>query len=179
MKLKILSIAAILLLVAACSKPEEAGTGAGTGTEAGASGLPGGAGVSSSGLPGQSGAAAPGSQEDLEINVGDRVFFGYDSSVLDEAARQTLDRQAAWLNQYSRISVTIEGHCDERGTREYNLALGERRGSAARNYLAALGVATSRMRVISYGSERPQEPGQDENAYALNRRSVTVVGLLN
>lgn len=176
MKLRFLTIAAALLLLGACSKPEEQGTAA---NNAGGTGLPAGSGVSSTGLPGQAGSALPGTQEDLEINVGDRVFFGYDSSVLDDAARQTLDRQATWLNQFANVSVTIEGHCDERGTREYNLALGERRASAARNYLTALGVSPNRLRVISYGSERPQEPGQDENAYALNRRAVTVVGLTN
>ena len=95
----------------------------------------GGGGISSSDLPGQ---PVPGTQEDLEVSVGDRVLFDYDSSVLDPVATQTLDRQAAWLKQYPDVIVTVEGHADERGTREYNLALGDRRASAVKNYLAAL-----------------------------------------
>ena len=125
------------------------------------------------------GSAAPGTQEDFEINVGDRVFFAYDSSTLDDDARLTLDRQSAWLQQYPAITVTIEGHTDERGTREYNLALGERRATAARNYLAALGVDSNRMLTISYGEERPVDPGTDETAYRQNRRAVTAVNLVN
>ncbi len=125
------------------------------------------------------GSATPGTQEDFEINVGDRVFFAFDSSTLDDDARLTLDRQAAWLQQYPSITVTIEGHTDERGTREYNLALGERRAAAARNYLAALGVDPDRMLTISYGEERPVDPGNDETAYRQNRRAVTAVNLVN
>ncbi|HRY23315.1 MAG: peptidoglycan-associated lipoprotein Pal [Geminicoccaceae bacterium] len=122
---------------------------------------------------------APGSQQDFEINVGDRVFFGFDSTTLDDDARATLDRQASWLFQYPATSVTIEGHADERGTREYNLALGERRATAVKNYLVALGVTPDRLLTISYGEERPVDPGRDETAYAQNRRAVTVINLVN
>ena len=128
-------------------------------------------GISSSELPGQ---PAPGSQEDLEVSVGDRVLFDYDSSVLDPAATQTLDRQAAWLKQYPDVIVTIEGHADERGTREYNLALGDRRAKAVKNYLVALGVSGDRLLTISYGEERPADPAHNEAAWAENRRAVTV-----
>ncbi|MAR57081.1 MAG: peptidoglycan-associated lipoprotein [Rickettsiales bacterium] len=111
----------------------------------------------------------------MEQNVGDRVFFAYDSSVLSSAAQSTLQRQSSWLNEYPNVNVAIEGHADERGTREYNLALGERRANAARNYLESLGVNPSRMRVVSYGKERPAVLGSDEQAWAQNRRAVTVI----
>ncbi len=105
----------------------------------------------------------------------DRVFFALDSHTLDADARATLDAQARWLVANPSVSVTIEGHADERGTREYNLALGERRANAAKNYLAARGVAESRMSVISWGKERPEVEGSNEAAWAQNRRAVTVV----
>lgn len=112
----------------------------------------------------------------LCTDVMDRVFFGYDRSELTAEARATLDKQAAWLKKYPRKSVTVEGHADERGTREYNLALGERRANAVKNYLAAAGVPKSSLHVISYGKERPQVLGANEAAWAQNRRGVTVVG---
>lgn len=118
---------------------------------------------------------APGSQQDLVVNVGDRVFFGYDQHDLTMEGRNTLERQAAWMRQYQNIRVTIEGHADERGTREYNLALGERRAQSARNYLVALGIDPSRITTISYGKERPAVVGSNEAAWAQNRRAVTVV----
>lgn len=118
---------------------------------------------------------APGSQADLVVNVGDRVFFGYDRYDLSAEARTTLDQQAQWLAQYPNLSVTIEGHADERGTREYNLALGERRANSVRNYLVALGVSPVRISTISYGKERPAVPGSSETAWAQNRRGVTKV----
>lgn len=118
----------------------------------------------------------PGSQADLRRSAGsDRVFFDLNSYGLDDADRDTLTRQAAWLAQYPNVNVTIEGHCDERGTREYNLALGERRANSAKNFLASLGVAPSRISVISYGKERPEALGSDEEAWAQNRRAVTMV----
>lgn len=120
--------------------------------------------------------AIPGTEKDFVVNVGDRVFFGYDRTELTVEARATLDKQAAWLKQYPRKSVTVEGHADERGTREYNLALGERRANAVKNYLAAAGVAKSSLHVISYGKERPAVLGANEAAWAQNRRGVTVVG---
>ena len=117
----------------------------------------------------------PGSQEDLVVNIGDRVFFGYDSSELDADARELLQLQAAWLKQYNKSSITIEGHCDERGTREYNLALGEKRAQAVKNYLNSLGVDRSSLNTISYGKERPAVIGSNDAAWGQNRRSVTTV----
>lgn len=120
--------------------------------------------------------AVPGSKEDFLQQAGsDRVFFGTDQYDLDGEDRATLDRQAAWLARYQNVHFTVEGHCDERGTREYNLALGERRANAAKNYLVSAGVAASRITVVSYGKERPAVPGDDESAWAQNRRAVTVL----
>lgn len=116
-----------------------------------------------------------GSQEDLIVNVGDRVFFGYDSSDLDSDALELLQDQVAWLKQNSDVSVTIEGHCDERGTREYNLALGEKRAQAVKNYLIGLGINPDRVSTISYGKERPAVVGSNDGAWSQNRRSVTIV----
>jgi peptidoglycan-associated lipoprotein len=120
-------------------------------------------------------AAAAGTQQDLVQNVGDRVFFGYDKYDLSPEARTTIEKQAQWLKTYPHINVSIEGHCDERGTREYNLALGEKRATAVRNYLVALGIEASRLQTISYGKERPAVTGSDEAAWAQNRRGVLVV----
>jgi len=117
----------------------------------------------------------PGSQEDLVVNVGDRVFFAFDSFELDADAQELLQDQAAWLKQYNKTSITIEGHCDERGTREYNLALGEKRAQAVKNYLNGLGVSTSSLSTISYGKERPAVVGSSDEAWSQNRRSVTIV----
>lgn len=117
----------------------------------------------------------PGSQADFLSKVSaDRVFFDTDKSDLDASARATLDSQAKWLAQYLNVRITIAGHCDERGTREYNLALGDRRANAAKNYLVAAGVAVSRINTISYGKERPEALGSDEAAWAKNRRAVTI-----
>ncbi len=118
---------------------------------------------------------ALGTQADLVVNVGDRIFFDTDSSSLTMAARTTLENQAAWLAQYPNLNVSIEGHTDERGTREYNLALGERRANAVKSYLVALGVNPARLGVISYGKERPAVPGANSMAWSQNRRSVTKV----
>lgn len=117
----------------------------------------------------------PGSAEDFVANVGDRVFFDTDRFDLKPAARATLDKQAAWLRQYPNARLVVEGHADERGTREYNLALGDRRANAVRNYLVSQGVAPSRLTTISYGKERPVALGSNEAAWAQNRRSVSVV----
>jgi len=117
----------------------------------------------------------PGSQEDLIVNVGDRVFFNYDSAELDTDAKELLQDQVAWLKQYSDVSVIIEGHCDERGTREYNLALGEKRAQSVKNYLINLGISADRVTTISYGKERPAVVGSSDGAWAQNRRSVTIV----
>lgn len=117
----------------------------------------------------------PGSQQDLVVNVGDRIFFGYDQYDLTAEARATVERQATWLKTYANVSVIVEGHCDERGTREYNLALGEKRAMAVRNYLIANGVAPNRVQTISYGKERPVILGSDNTSWAQNRRGVLVV----
>jgi len=121
------------------------------------------------------GAATPGSQQDFVVNVGDRVFFDTDSSELSPQARATLDKQAQWLNNYNRYAFTIEGHADERGTREYNIALGARRAQAVRDYLASRGIEPSRMRTISYGKERPVAICNDISCWSQNRRAVTVL----
>jgi peptidoglycan-associated lipoprotein len=121
------------------------------------------------------GAPQPGSQEHFRANIAsDRVLFDTDQSDLDDSDRQTLQSQAAYLTQYGQVRVTIEGHADERGTREYNLALGERRANAAKNYLVSQGIPESRISTISYGKERPEATGSDESAWAQNRRAVTV-----
>ena len=124
---------------------------------------------------GNPGAPVPGSRADFLATVAsDRVFFALDKSDVDDSGRATLDSQAKWLAHYPQVHVTIEGHCDERGTREYNLALGARRANAAKNYLAAAGVAVGRINTISYGKERPDALGSNEEAWAKNRRAVTV-----
>ena len=124
---------------------------------------------------GGAGAATPGSQQDFVVNVGDRVFFTNDSSDLTSEARSTLDRQATWLAKYPRYTVTVEGHADERGTREYNIALGARRSTAARDYLIARGVPSTRLKTISYGKERPVAVCDAESCWNQNRRAVTVL----
>lgn len=137
---------------------------------------PGGAPVESADYDANGVYIGPGSQADLRRVAGsDKVLFELDSYGLDEGDKETLRRQAGWLAQYPNTSARIEGHCDERGTRDYNLALGERRANAAKNYLAALGVSPGRMSVVSFGKERPEAAGSDEQSYALNRRAVTVV----
>jgi peptidoglycan-associated lipoprotein len=121
------------------------------------------------------GSAAPGSQQDFQVNVGDRVFFESDSSDLTLQSRATLDKQAQWLGNYNRYAFTIEGHADERGTREYNIALGARRAQAVRDYLASRGIEPSRMRTISYGKERPVAVCNDISCWSQNRRAATVL----
>lgn len=121
------------------------------------------------------GAVIPGSQEDFVASVGaDRIFFDTDRFNIDTADQATLQSQAQWLARYPNVRVTVEGHADERGTRDYNLALGERRANAAKNYLASLGVSAERIQTVSYGKERPQELGSNEQAWAQNRRAVTL-----
>ncbi len=159
---KFLCLMAALVLVAACDTTGENG---GAGSMNGANG----------GGVGHNGPVHPGTQEDLVVNVGDRVFFAFNESDLTPEARATLDRQSAWLKKYATVRVTVEGHCDERGTREYNLALGERRATAIKNYLVADGVKADRVKTISYGKERPAVLGSNEAAWAQNRRGVTVV----
>ena len=121
------------------------------------------------------GMATPGSQQDFVVNVGDRVFFETDSSELTPQSRSTLDKQAQWLTNYSQYAFTIEGHADERGTREYNIALGARRAQTARDYLISRGIQANRMRTISYGKERPVAVCNDISCWSQNRRAVTVL----
>lgn len=160
MHLKILSFFAAALLLVGCET-----SGADT-VETGGSGS---ATTSSSIQPAPS-SPAPGSQEQLLIEVGDRIFFGYDSSELDAASQSLLRNLAAWMSTYPVVTITIEGHADKRGTREYNLALGERRANAARDFLVASGVNPDRIGVVSYGKERPEVLGDTEQAWAQNRR---------
>jgi peptidoglycan-associated lipoprotein len=122
------------------------------------------------------GNAAPGSARDFTVNVGDRVFFETDSSELTPTAQATLDKQARWLQQYARYNFTVEGHADERGTREYNFALGARRAETVKEYLIARGIPASRMRTISFGKERPVAVCDDISCWSQNRRVVTVLG---
>ena len=119
--------------------------------------------------------ATPGSQQDFTVNVGDRIFFDTDSTIIRADAQTTLTRQAQWLGQYPQYAVTIEGHADERGTREYNLALGARRAAATRNFLVSKGVSASRLKTISYGKERPVAVCNDISCWSQNRRAVTVL----
>jgi len=169
---KLLVSAFLVLFVAACAtKPKDAADSSGSGS---------GSSSSDSSVEGTISETAgsgivKGSQEDLIVNVGDRVFFGYDSSDLDSDALELLQDQVAWLKQNSNVSVTIEGHCDERGTREYNLALGEKRAQAVKNYLIGLGISPDRVSTVSYGKERPAVVGSNDGAWAQNRRSVTIV----
>lgn len=130
-------------------------------------------GSGASGLTSQG--AVPGSLEDLANNIGDRVLFALDSSTLSGEARAVLDRQSEWLGRYPQVQVQMGGNCDERGTTEYNLALGQRRANAARDYLVARGVSSARVSAISYGKERPTATGSDEQAYAQNRNATTSV----
>ena len=162
----------LILFVAACAtKPKDSADSSGSGSSSSGSD------VSSEGTITETvgSGIVSGSQEDLIVNVGDRVFFGYDSSDLDSDALELLQDQVAWLKQNSNVSVTIEGHCDERGTREYNLALGEKRAQAVKNYLIGLGINPDRVSTISYGKERPAVVGSNDGAWAQNRRSVTLV----
>ena len=178
MRLKAFTAIAALLFMAACATaPEESGEATGTGGAAASTGTQQTqtARVEPTQEVMKADAPEPGASGDLVANVGDRVFFDFDKYDLKPQARETLDRQAAWLKQYPRVTVMIEGHADERGTREYNLALGQRRAAAVRDYLVALGISGSRIDVISYGKERPEVPGSNEAAWAQNRRGVTTI----
>jgi len=150
--IKALSALAAMFLIAACSNSNDQQTASAATTS-----------------------VAPGTVGDFRQNVGDRVFFDTDASTVREDGRQTLNRQAEWLKKYPSYQITIEGHCDERGTREYNLALGERRANAARQYLIAQGIPAARLKTVSYGKERPDPVGSDEASWARNRRAVTAL----
>jgi peptidoglycan-associated lipoprotein len=162
----VVAAAAVLLLAACETTPEQTAATGGTG---------GAARPAQAAAPVTQRQIVPGSQEDLVVNVGDRVFFDFDKFDLKPPARATLDRQVAWLKQHANVRLSIEGHCDERGTREYNLALGERRANAVRSYLINQGIAANRLTTISYGKERPVALGNNEAAWSQNRRGVSVV----
>lgn len=165
--LKLIGVAAAALMLAACAttpKSTASAAGAGTGTtQAAPSSHP------------MTSSIIPGSEADLVKNVGDRVFFAFNKSNLSPTARATLQRQAAWLKAHPQVTIRIEGNCDERGTQEYNLALGNRRAHAAKAYLVNLGIASSRITTISYGKERPVALGHNEAAWAQNRNAISVV----
>ena len=168
---RLLSLFAALLLVAACATNDPATSGSGDGS-GGADGRAAGQANPNDRFPGGEPA---GSSQEFVVEVGDRVFFDTDQSTLTAEARNTLNNQAAWLQQYADFTILVEGHADERGTREYNLALGERRANAVRNYLVTRGVAANRIQTISFGKERPEVTGSNPGAWAQNRRGVTVL----
>jgi len=168
MRMKLLGLMAALLLVAGCeTPPETADTSGGTGADTTE--------VAPPPPPPPPPMPVIDPQEDLVVNVGDRVFFDFDKSDLRPDAIDQLNRQSDWMKTNGSITVVIEGHCDERGTREYNLALGDRRASSAKQYLESMGVSGGRMETISYGKERPAVLGSNEDAWAQNRRAVMVV----
>ena len=154
MNMKILGAMSAAALLAACSSPPPPPAPAPASTAA---------------------SIVPGSEEDLVANVGDRVFYEFNRSSLSDDARSTLDKQATWLSKYGSVNVQIAGNCDERGTEEYNLALGNRRANATASYLKAKGVAAARMTTISYGKDRPTTQGSNEQAWAQNRNAITSV----
>ena len=160
-----------VLLLSACSSDDEAVDTSMTGTTSTGMSASDGSNFGTAPVNG----VTPGSQQDLVVNVGDRVFFGYDESELSGEARMTLDKQASWLKQYPSVNITVEGHADERGTREYNIALGERRANSIKSYLLSQGVDGSRVNTISYGKERPAVAEANPAGWAQNRRGVTVV----
>jgi len=173
MRLMLPVLVAAALILAACETPETTGTTAAGGGDS--TTAPSASSQQATTFPSRPSGPTPGSQLDLEVNVGDRVFFDFDKSSLKPEARTTVERWAAWLKTYPQNRVVIEGHADERGTREYNLALGERRANAAMEYLVSLGVSPNRVRTISYGKERPAVLGSNEEAWAQNRRAVIVL----
>ena len=153
------ALAAVSVLAACASKPAETSGQNNSMTQTGPS----------------TGSVVPGSEEDLVANVGDRVFYEFNSSAVTEAGQTTLDKQAAWLAKYPNVTVQLAGNCDDRGTEEYNLALGNRRAKAAKDYLVAKGVSSGRLTTISYGKDRPTALGDDEQAWAQNRNAITAV----
>lgn len=169
-----LACLAAAALLAACSSDKDASGAAGAGSAAGDTA--GGYGAGAGGAGGAGGSSAtPGSQEDLVRTAGDRIFYDTDRSTLNAEAQATLDKQASWLRQYPRVSVWVAGNCDERGTEEYNLALGQRRANAGRDYLVAHGVDRGRIETISYGKTRPINPASTPEAWAQNRNAITSV----
>jgi peptidoglycan-associated lipoprotein len=168
MKPALIACLAAAALLAACSSDDK-------GDANGAGGAGGAGGAYGAGGTGNRGRAAPGSQEDLQQSAGDKIFFGTDQSKLNTEAMGVLDRQAAWLQQNRNVSVWVAGNCDERGTEEYNLALGQRRANSDRDYLVAHGVDRNRIETISYGKSRPIDPASTPQAWAQNRNAITSV----
>ncbi len=169
MRIKILSVLAAVALLGAC---ETASTETGKGSGSGAATTP--APMAKAPMAADTGIKA-GSQQDLVVNVGDRVFFDFDKFNVRPDQAPVLNKQVAWLKANPSVTVVVEGHCDERGTREYNLALGERRANSVKDYLVAAGVNPERLKTISYGKERPVALGSTEEAWSQNRRGVTKV----
>lgn len=157
MKFKLFAALGLAVALAACSSDKNTGASTGAGATA------------------QETGPAPGSEADLVANVGDRIFYALNESGLADDSKATLDKQAAWLTRYPQVSVLIAGNCDDRGTEEYNIALGQRRANAARDYLVAKGVSASRISTISYGKDRPTADGDNEEAWAQNRNAITSV----
>ncbi len=171
MRFRFLSLCAAAILVAACAtEPEESAATAGTGV-AGQSSTPAAPALNVTDAP----SVAPGSAQDWVANVGDRIFFEFDKSDITQASIDTLSKQAAWLKAFPSVTLFLEGHCDERGTREYNLALGERRANSMKEFLISLGISANRIDTISYGKERPAVLGSNDEAWAQNRRAVGVI----
>lgn len=172
MKLAAAFLAALLIAGCGSNSERSAATTGGGATQGG--------GAKTAPIRAATGQALPGpsegSQEHLLVNVGDRVFFGYDRSDLSGESQAIVETLATWMKTYPAVTLTIEGHADERGTREYNLALGDRRANSVRDYLIALGVDPNRLTTISYGKERPAVLGSSEDSWAQNRRGVFVVG---
>ncbi len=172
MRFKFLTFVAAAFILSACgTSSEESGGASGSGSTGDTSTTTTTTAPAVTSIPGPT----PGTQEHLVANIGDRVFFGFDKSDLQPDARATVEGLAVWLNNYPAVTLTIEGHADERGTREYNLALGDRRANSVRDYLAALGVSGNRLSTISYGKERPAVLGSNDESWAQNRRAVFVV----
>jgi peptidoglycan-associated lipoprotein len=181
MKSRTIVCLAVAVLLAACSSDNTgntAGTGgaaAGYGQPGGWTGAPGGGPGGGPGGQGASGQGTPGSEEDLVGLVGDRIYFDTNQSSLSDQARATLEKQAAWLQRYAQVNIWIAGNCDERGTEEYNIGLGQRRANIDRDYLVAHGIAASRIETISYGKSRPVDPASTPEAWAKNRNAITSV----
>src|SRR3954452_12856202 len=162
-------------LLSGCSSSDDSKNASGTGSEAAGAGGYGAGGPGGMGGAGGAGSATPGSQEALVQSAGDRIFFDTDRSNLTPQATATLDRQAAWLQQNPQVNIWIAGNCDERGTEEYNLALGQRRANADRDYMVAHGVNRGRIQTISYGKSRPVDSASTPEAWAQNRNAITSV----
>ena len=173
---RIFSLLAIMAFLAACeTAPKDAGDTAGSGASSASTSSSSSSESASSGSSSADASAGSMTKAEELVSIGDRVLFDFDSSALSADAKATLGAQAAFLKQNPAVRITVEGHCDERGTREYNLALGDRRASAARDYLVAQGIDAARIKTISYGKERPAVIGSNDTAWAQNRRAVSVI----